>query len=47
MSYSVLKAICDADECGKLEAVSYSTNPRELVTVQQMIESEENLNGSH
>jgi hypothetical protein len=43
MSTLVLKAICDADECEVLGAVAYSTNPRRYVTLEQMINSYENM----
>jgi hypothetical protein len=37
MSVLVLKAICDADECARLGDISYSTNPRKYVTIEQMV----------
>jgi hypothetical protein len=44
MSLLVLKAISDADECEKLGAIHYSTNPRDYVTLEQMVKNYESTN---
>lgn len=38
MSNYIMEVIMDADVCEKLDKVEYSTNPRTLLTVEDMIE---------
>lgn len=43
MHVLILEAVLDADNCSKLEHIEYSTNPRKLVTVADMLERHENI----
>jgi hypothetical protein len=36
MSFLVIRSVCDADMCGMLGSVHYSTDPRGFVTVEDM-----------
>lgn len=39
----ILETILDADSCNKLAQIEYSTNPRKLVTVSDMVKRYEQI----
>lgn len=37
MHVLILETILDGDQCNKLEQIEYSPNPRQIVTIQDML----------